>query len=59
LKDAVDVEDNMVTIRGGNGTPSYKKVVVDRWKGPQGVGFKEPVTSTSGPEPKNYQESNQ
>jgi hypothetical protein len=55
----VTTEDNMVTKGGGNGTPSYKQVVVDRGKGPRGVGFKEPVTSTSGSGPEKNQESNQ
>jgi hypothetical protein len=49
----------MVTKGGGNGTPSYKHVVVHRGKGPRGVGFKEPLTSTSGLGSKNNQESNQ
>jgi hypothetical protein len=49
----------MVTKGGGNGTPSYKQVVVHRGKGPRGVGFKEPVTSTSGSGPEKNRESNQ
>ena len=49
---------NIVTKGGGNGTPSYKKVVVDKGKGPRGGGFKEPVTSTSSSGPKKNQESN-
>jgi hypothetical protein len=55
----VTTEENMVTKGGGNGTPSYKQVVVDRGKGPQGIGFKEPVTNTLGSGPKKNQESNQ
>jgi hypothetical protein len=38
----------MVIKEGGNVTPSDKKVVVDRGKGPRGSGFKEPLTGTSG-----------
>jgi hypothetical protein len=49
----------MVTKGGGSGTPSYKQVVVDRGKGPRGVGFKEPLTSTSGSGSEKNQESNQ
>ena len=49
----------MVTKGGGNGTPSYKQVVVDRGKGPLGVGFKETVTSTSRSGSEKNQESNQ
>jgi hypothetical protein len=48
----------MVTKGGGNGTPSYKQVVVDRGKCPQGGGFKEPVTSTSGSGLEKNHESN-
>ena len=48
----------MVTKGGGNGTPSYKKVMVDRGKGPRGGGFKEPLTSTLVLGPKKNQESN-
>jgi hypothetical protein len=48
----------MVTKGGGNDTPSYKKVVVDRGKGPRGVGFKEPLMRTSGSGSKKNQESN-
>jgi hypothetical protein len=59
LTNAVEEDDNMVTIGGGNGTPSYKHVVVDRGKGPRGVGFKELVTSTSGSGPEKNHESNQ
>jgi hypothetical protein len=53
------IELNMVTKGGGNGTPSYKQVVVDRGKGPRGDSFKEPVTSTSGSGPEKNQERNQ
>jgi hypothetical protein len=49
----------MVTEGGGNGTPSYKQVVVDRGGGPLGVGFKETVTSTSGSGSEKNQERNQ
>jgi hypothetical protein len=49
----------MVTKGGGSGTPSYKQVVVDRGKGPRGVGFKEPLTGTSGPGSEKNQEGNQ
>jgi hypothetical protein len=35
----------MVTKGGGNAIPSYKKVVVDRGKGPRDSGFKQPLTS--------------
>ena len=49
----------MFTKGGGSGTPSYKKVVVDKGKGPRGVGFKEPLTSTSGSGLEKNQESNQ
>jgi hypothetical protein len=49
----------MVTKGGSTGTPSYKQVVVDRGKTPRGIGFKEPVTSTSGPGSEKNQESNQ
>jgi hypothetical protein len=56
---AVTTEDIMVTKGGGNGTPSYKQVVVDRGKGPRSIGFKEPVTSTSGSGSEKSQESNQ
>ena len=49
----------MVTREGGNGTPSYKQVVVDRGKGPHSVGFKEPLTGTSGSGTENNQEVNQ
>ena len=52
-------EDNMSTKGGDKGTPSYKKVVVDRGKGPRGVGFKAPMTGTSGSDPKKGQERNQ
>jgi hypothetical protein len=48
----------MVTKGGGNGTPSYKKVVVDRGEGPRGGGFKEPVMSNSGSGPEKNQERN-
>jgi hypothetical protein len=48
----------MVTKGGGSGTPSYKKVVVDRGKGPRGVGFKEPLTDTSGSGLEKNQEGN-
>ena len=54
----VSTEYIMVTKGGGNGTPSYKQVVVDRGKGPRGRGFKEPVTSTSGSRSKKNQERN-
>jgi hypothetical protein len=50
---------NMVTRGGGSGTPSYKQVVVDRGKGPRNVGFKEPLTGTSGSGTENNQEVNQ
>jgi hypothetical protein len=56
---AIIVEDSMSTKGGSNGTPSYKKVVVDRGKGPQGIVFKAPMTSTLGSEPKKSQERNQ
>jgi len=49
---------NMVTKGVSNGTPSYKKVVVDRGKGPRGGGLKEPMTSTSGSRPEKNEESN-
>ena len=42
--------------RGGNGTPSYKHVVVDRGKGPISEVFKTPVTGTSRSEPGKQQE---
>jgi hypothetical protein len=45
--------------RGGSGTPSYKQVVVDKGKGPRGVGFKEPLTDTSRSGSKKNQEGNQ
>jgi hypothetical protein len=48
----------MVTKGGGNGTPSYKQVVVDRGKGPRSGGFKEPMTNTLGSGQKKNQESN-
>jgi hypothetical protein len=38
----------MVNKGGGSGTPSYKKVVVDRGKGPRGGGFKAPLLGASG-----------
>jgi len=38
----------MVVRGGGSGTPSYKKVVVDRWKGPCEVGCKTPLSGSSG-----------
>ena len=49
----------MSTKGGGNGTPSYKQVVVERGEGPRSVGFKAPMTSTSRSEPKKSQERNQ
>jgi hypothetical protein len=49
----------MVTRGGGSGTPSYKQVVVDRGKSPRGVGFKEPLTGTSGSGPEHHKEDNQ
>jgi hypothetical protein len=49
----------MVTKGGGNGTPSYKQVVVDRGKGPRGISFKEPLTGTSGSGSEKNQEGNQ
>jgi hypothetical protein len=49
----------MVTKGGGNATPSYKQVVVDRGKGPRGSGFKEPLTDTSGSGSEKNQEGNQ
>jgi hypothetical protein len=49
----------MVTKGEGNGTPSYKQVVVDIGKGPRGVGFKEPLTDTSRSGSKENQEGNQ
>jgi len=52
-------EDNMSTKGGGNGTPSYKQVVVDRGKVPRGIGFKAPMTSTSRSKSEKSQESNQ
>jgi hypothetical protein len=55
----VSTEYIMVTKGGENGTPSYKHVVVDRGKGPQGIGFKEPLTGTSGSRSEKNQESNQ
>jgi len=48
----------MVTKGGGNRTPSYKQVVVDRGKGTIGGGFKEPVTSTSGSRQEKSKENN-
>ena len=54
----VSTEFKMVTKGGGSGTPSYKKVVVDRGKGSRGVGFKEPLTSTSGSRSEKNQERN-
>jgi hypothetical protein len=45
--------------RGGSGTPSYKQVVVDKGKGPRGVGFKELLTDTSRSGSKKNQEGNQ
>jgi hypothetical protein len=48
----------MVTKGGGNGTPPYKQVVVDKGKGPRGRDFKEPVTSTLSSGPGKNQESN-
>jgi hypothetical protein len=38
----------MVNKGGGSRSPSYKKVVVDRGKGPRGGGFKAPLLGTSG-----------
>ena len=52
-------KDNMSTKVGGNETPSYKQVVVDRGKVPRGIGFKAPMTITSGSEPEKSQERNQ
>jgi hypothetical protein len=49
----------MVTKGGGSGTPYYKKVVVDRGKGPHDVGLKEPLIGTLGPGSKKNQEGNQ
>ena len=49
----------MSTKGGNNGTPLYKKVVVERGKGPRGIGFKAPMSSTSRLEPKKSHESNQ
>jgi hypothetical protein len=49
----------MSTKGGGNGTPSYKQVVVDRGKGPRGVIFKAPMTSTSISKLEKSQESNE
>jgi hypothetical protein len=56
---AVSTEYRMVTKGGGNGTPSYKQVVVDNGKGAWGVGFKEMLTSTSRSGSEKNQESNQ
>ena len=56
---AATIEDSMSTKGGGNGTPSYKQVVVDKGKGPGGVGFKAPMTITSRSVPEKSQESNQ
>jgi hypothetical protein len=49
----------MVTKGGWSGTPSYKQVVVDRGKGPRGIYFKEPLTSTFGSGSEKNQERNQ
>jgi hypothetical protein len=49
----------MSTKGGGKGTPSYKQEVVDRGKGPRGVGFKAPATGTSGSNLGKRQERNQ
>jgi hypothetical protein len=47
-----DIEEHIMVIKGGgNETPSYKKVVVGKGKGPCGDGFKEPMTSASGSGP--------
>jgi hypothetical protein len=50
---------NMVTRGGGNGSPSYKKVVVDRGKVSCDVGFKEPLTGTLESRNENNQDLNQ
>jgi hypothetical protein len=55
----VSAATSMVTKGGGNATPSYKQVVVDRGKGPRGGGFKEPLTGTSGSGSEKNQEGNQ
>jgi len=44
-------EVSMSTKGGGKGTPSYKQIMVDRGKGPRGVFFKAPTTSTLGSDP--------
>jgi hypothetical protein len=49
----------MSTKGGGKGTPSYKKVVVDRGKGTRSIGFKAPMIGTSGLDPEKSQERNQ
>jgi hypothetical protein len=49
----------MVIKGGGNETPSYKQVVVDRGKGPRGDSFKEPPTGISGLGSEKNQEGNQ
>jgi hypothetical protein len=49
----------MVTKGGGNATPSYKKVVVDKGKGVRCNGFKEPLTGTSESGLEKNQEGNQ
>jgi hypothetical protein len=41
----------MSTKGRGKGTPSYKRIVVDKEKGPRGIFFKAPTIGTSSSDP--------